>query len=81
MSPLLKMPRGMQASAPVTATPGNLSLQSALDSSIAARLHRTGFSPMLGAPAGEGEMQSGDLELMLGEMETAGRSRAGAAHG
>jgi hypothetical protein len=52
-----------------------------LDSLIAAGLRSTGFSPMLGAPTGEGEMQSGDFELMLGEMETAGRSLAGAAHG
>jgi hypothetical protein len=48
---------------------------------IAAGLRRIGFSPMLGAPTGEGAMQSGDFELMLGEMATAGRSLAGAAHG
>jgi uncharacterized protein len=35
---------------------------------IAAGFHSVGFSPMLSAPTGEGEMQSEDLELMLGEM-------------
>jgi hypothetical protein len=68
MSSLLTMQRGMQAPASVTVTPGNLSLQKALDGLIATGLRSTGFSPMLGAPTGEGETQSGDFERMLGEM-------------
>jgi hypothetical protein len=67
MSSSLKLQRGRQASARVV-TPRNLSLQRALDGLIAAGLRSTGFSPMLGAPTGEGETQSGDFELMLGEM-------------
>ena len=67
----LKTQRGMQATVHVAA-PGNLSLQGALDSLIAAGLRSTGFSPMLRA-TGEGEMRSGDIELMLGGMIDCGR--------
>jgi hypothetical protein len=48
---------------------------------ITTGLRRDGFSPMLGAPAGEAVMQSGDIELMLGEMETADLGLAGGADG
>jgi uncharacterized protein len=40
---------------------------------VAAGFHGVGFSPMLSAPTGEGEMQSEDLELMLGEMIDCGQ--------
>ena len=63
----------MQVSARVTVTPRNLSLRRTLDTFIAAGFHSVGFSPMLSAPTGAGEMQSEDLELMLGEMIDCGR--------
>ena len=72
-TPLLKMQRRMQVSARVTVTPRNLILRRTLDMLIAAGFHSVGFSPMLSAPAGAGEMQSEDLELMLGEMIDCGR--------
>jgi uncharacterized protein len=82
VAPLLKLQHNMQLSARVTVTPRNLSLRQTLDSLIAAGFHSVGFSPMLSAPTEAGEMQSGDLELMLGEMIDCGReyeraSRAG----
>jgi uncharacterized protein len=73
VAPLLKMQRSMQVSARVTVTPRNLALRRTLDTLIAAGFHSVGFSPMLSAPSGEGEMQSEDLELMLGEMIDCGR--------
>ena len=73
VAPLLKMQRRMQVSARVTVTPRNLSLRRTLDTFIAAGFHSVGFSPMLSAPNGQGEMQSEDLELMLGEMIDCGR--------
>jgi uncharacterized protein len=72
-APLLKMQQRMQVSARVTVTPGNLVLRRTLDMLIAAGFHSVGFSPMLSAPTGAGEMQSEDLELMLGEMIDCGR--------
>jgi uncharacterized protein len=73
VEPLLKLQQRMQVSARVTVTPRNLSLRRTLDTLIAAGFHSVGFSPMLSAPTGEGEMQSEDLELMLGEMIDCGR--------
>jgi uncharacterized protein len=73
VAPLLKMQRSMQVSARVTVTPKNLALRRTLDTLIAAGFHSVGFSPMLSAPSGEGEMQSADLELMLGEMIDCGQ--------
>lgn len=73
VAPLLKLQRRMQVSARVTVTPRNLALRETLDSLIAAGFHSVGFSPMLSAPTGNGEMQADDLELMLGEMIECGR--------
>jgi uncharacterized protein len=73
VEPLLKLQQRMQVAARVTVTPKNLSLRHTLDTFIAAGFHSVGFSPMLSAPSGEGEMQSEDLELMLGEMIDCGR--------
>jgi uncharacterized protein len=73
VEPLLKMQQRMQVTARVTVTPRNLSLRRTLDTFIAAGFHSVGFSPMLSAPTGEGEMQSEDLELMLDEMINCGR--------
>jgi uncharacterized protein len=73
VAPLLKRQRRMQVSARVTVTPRNLALRQTLDGLIAAGFHSVGFSPMLSAPSGNGEMQAHDLELMLGEMIECGR--------
>jgi len=73
VAPLLKLQRQMQVSARVTVTPRNLALRETLDRLIAAGFHSVGFSPMLSAPSGNGEMQADDLELMLGEMIECGR--------
>ena len=73
VTPLLKRQRRMQVSARVTVTPRNLELRRALDEFITAGFHSVGFSPMLSAPNGNGEMQSADLETMLGEMIDCGR--------
>jgi uncharacterized protein len=73
VAPLLKMQHNMQVSARVTVTPRNLSLRPTLDGFIAAGFHSVGFSPMLSAPTAAGEMQAGDLELMLGEMIDCGQ--------
>ncbi|HME85929.1 MAG TPA: radical SAM protein [Roseiarcus sp.] len=72
-APLLRLQHKMQVSARVTVTPTNLSLRRTLDTFVAAGFHSVGFSPMLSSPAGQGELQSGDLELMLGEMIDCGR--------
>lgn len=72
-APLLRMQQRMQVSARVTVTPRNLSLHQTLETLIANGFHSVGFSPMLSAPTGDGEMQSEDLELMLGEMIDCGR--------
>jgi uncharacterized protein len=73
IAPLLARQRRMQVSARVTVTPRNLELKRALDELIAAGFHSVGFSPMLAAPTGNGEMQAEDLEVMLGEMIDCGR--------
>jgi len=71
--PLLSRQRQMQVSARVTVTPNNLALRRTLDDLINAGFHSVGFSPMLSAPNGNGEMQPDDLERMLGEMIDCGR--------
>jgi uncharacterized protein len=71
--PLLALQRRMQVSARVTVTPANLELRRTLDEFIELGFHSVGFSPMLSSPSGNGEMQVGDLETMLGEMIDCGR--------
>ncbi|GAC1555990.1 MAG: hypothetical protein NVS2B5_17140 [Beijerinckiaceae bacterium] len=73
VAPLLSRQRRMQVSARVTVTPTNLELRRTLDAFVAAGFHSVGFSPMLSAPTGNGEMQAADLEIMLGEMIDCGR--------
>jgi uncharacterized protein len=73
LEPLLARQRRMQVSARVTVTPANLMLRRTLDQFIDAGFHSVGFSPMLSAPNGAGEMHAGDLETMLGEMIDCGR--------
>ena len=74
LQPLLSRQRRMQVSARVTVTPNNLALRRTLDDFINAGFHSVGFSPMLSAPNGNGEMQMDDLERMLGEMIDCGRA-------
>jgi uncharacterized protein len=73
VAPLLSRQRRMQVSARVTVTPTNLELYKTLDAFVAAGFYSVGFSPMLSAPNGSGEMQTADLEAMLGEMIDCGR--------
>jgi uncharacterized protein len=80
--PLLAMQRKMQVTARVTVTPANLMLRDTLDQFLAEGFHSVGFSPLLRAPTGQGEMQRKDLEMMLGGMIDCGheyerRVRAG----
>lgn len=80
--PLLAVQRRMQVAARVTVTPQNLGLRRTLDQFLAEGFHTVGFSPLLRAPNGNGEMHADDLEVMLGEMIDCGReyerrSRAG----
>ena len=74
LEPLLLRQRRMQVSARVTVTPSNLELRRTLDEFIGAGFHNVGFSPMLAAPNGTGEMQADDLEIMLGEMIDCGQA-------
>lgn len=74
LEPLLLRQRRMQVSARVTVTPSNLELRRTLDEFIGAGFHNVGFSPMLAAPNGTGEMQADDLEIMLGEMIDCGQT-------
>jgi len=71
--PLLALQHSMQVSARVTVTPANLELRRALDEFIELGFHSVGFSPMLSSPSGNGEMQSTDLETMLGAMIDCGK--------
>ncbi|MHB9009734.1 MAG: radical SAM protein [Limisphaerales bacterium] len=71
--PLLASQRRMQVSARVTVTPSNLRLRETLDQFLAEGFHSVGFSPLLRAPTGRGEMQREDLEVMLGGMIDCGR--------
>jgi uncharacterized protein len=71
--PLLGRQGTLQLSARVTVTPANLMLRETLEQLITDGFHSVGFSPLLSAPAGRGEMQPQDLELMLGAMIDCGR--------
>lgn len=66
--PLLAMQRRMQVSARVTVTPDNLRLRETLDELLALGFHSVGFSPMLHAPSGNGEMDREALAKMLDQM-------------
>lgn len=73
LKPLFARQRQMQVTARVTVTPANIELRETLDQFVDAGFHSVGFSPMLAAPTGKGEMQPADLEIMLGEMIACGR--------
>jgi uncharacterized protein len=71
--PLLLSQLRMQVSARVTVTPRNLELRSTLDELLALGFHSVGFSPMLSAPGGRGQMGTDELALMLDQMIGCGR--------
>jgi uncharacterized protein len=73
VKPLLSRQRRMQVSARVTVTPENLGLRSILDNLVSLGFHSVGFSPMLSAPSGRGQMQAADLAVLLDEMIACGR--------
>ena len=73
LAPMFEKQRRMQVTARVTVTPRNLMLRQTLDEFIAAGFHTVGFSPLLRSPTGAGELERGDLEVMLGEMIDCGR--------
>lgn len=77
VQPLLRAQRKMQVAARVTVTPANLRLRETLDQFVAEGFHSVGFSPLLSAPTGHGEMQQEDLEVMLGGMIECGREYEG----
>jgi uncharacterized protein len=66
--PLLRLQKRMQVSARVTVTPSNLALRNTLDHLLGLGFHSVGFSPMLAAPSGRGEMDGTALHRMLAQM-------------
>jgi uncharacterized protein len=74
VAPLLAQQSAMQVSARVTVTPGNLELVEIMDHFVDLGFHSVGFSPMLHAPSGRGEMASGDLAVMLEQMIACGQA-------
>ncbi len=73
VTPLLARQRRMRVSARVTVTPENLGLRETLDHFVALGFSSIGFSPMLSAPSGRGEMVEADLGVLLEEMIACGR--------
>lgn len=72
IAPLLERQRRMQVSARVTVTPSNLDLPGTLDLFVDMGFHSVGFSPLLRAPNGNGEMTAHELETMLEGMIACG---------
>src|SRR4030095_1725533 len=70
---LLARQRRMRASVRTTVTPRTLGLRETLDAFVREGFHSVGFSPLLSAPDGRGEMGADDLVVMLGEMIDCGR--------
>jgi len=73
IKPLLQMQRNMQVSARVTVTPLNLNLRETLNEFIGLGFHSVGFSPMLNSPNGKYQMESRELDIMLGQMIECGQ--------
>jgi uncharacterized protein len=71
--PLLARPRRIAVMARVTVTPSNLALRQTLDAFLVEGFDSVGFSPMLSAPGGDGQLQNGDFETLLGQMIACGR--------
>lgn len=72
LAPLLAQQRQMQVSARVTVTPFNLDLLHTLDLFIGMGFHSVGFSPLLRAANGQGEMGPDDMAEMLQGMIACG---------
>lgn len=72
IAPLLEQQRLMQVSARVTVTPFNLNLPHTLDLFIGMGFHSVGFSPLLRASSGQGEMGPDDMAEMLQGMIACG---------
>jgi uncharacterized protein len=70
--PLLARQNRMQVSVRVTVTAENLALRETLDDFIALGFHSVGFSPLLSAPSGRGEMTRESLADMLEAMVACG---------
>jgi uncharacterized protein len=70
--PLLARQNRMQVSVRVTVTAENLALRETLDDFIALGFHSVGFSPLLSAPGGRGEMTRESLADMLEAMVACG---------
>jgi uncharacterized protein len=68
LRPLLARTRRVPIMARVTVTPDNLALRETLDGFIAEGFDSVGFSPLLSAPSGRGELGQDDLETMLEQM-------------
>jgi uncharacterized protein len=66
--PLLAMQRKMQVSVRATVTPGNIRLRDSLDYFLAMNFHSVGFSPVLRASPGGGEVSARDLDDFLAAM-------------
>ena len=72
IKPLLAIQQKMQVSARVTITPTNVNLVETLNSFISMGFHSVGFSPLLRASNGKGEMTHDDLNTMLKQMIACG---------
>jgi uncharacterized protein len=73
MRPALDRQRRMQVSARVTVTDQNSELLETLESFIALGFHSVGFSPLLYAPSGHGELRKNGLAHLLQQMEVCGK--------
>jgi uncharacterized protein len=74
LEPLLSRQSRMQISARITVTSDNLNFRRTLDDFIGAGFRSVGFSPMLSAPSGRGELQTTDLMRVLDGMIDCGRA-------
>jgi uncharacterized protein len=73
MRPALDRQRRMQVSARVTVTDQNSELLETLETFIALGFHSVGFSPLLYAPSGHGELRKNGLAHLLQQMEVCGK--------
>ncbi|HSI13368.1 MAG TPA: SPASM domain-containing protein [Chthoniobacter sp.] len=70
---LLSAASQMQVSARVTVTPLNLDLEAGVEALRDLGFTDVGFSPLLSAPTGKGEMDEGSLDTLLEHMKRCGR--------
>jgi uncharacterized protein len=74
ISPLLAAQPRIQVSARITVTPTNLAIDETVDHLLGLGFHSVGVSPMLASPTGEGQVDAGDLAVLLEHMIAAGRT-------